>query len=310
MTTFFIGSGLAGVAGVALTLIGSTSPTIGQSYLIDAFLVVVIGGLGRLSGAGGRGLRARHSELVHRVPTTASIAKVIVFVLIVIFLQVRPQGCSSPRQGAWYDRAQSLPGVGGIRRRRGRPLRSRTGHAVGLPAQSPGQVPVLRDSRGRHRISLGPWRNAHPRTGCCSSASAPTSWPMHLKIADAELRGDSVPDFMQIAGIRELPSYWTPFADPFTTIAAILLVPAFVAFLLGLGVSSAGSRARTSQSCRRRSRRRSRSCSSASSRSVDPTASIGSARSSASICPIRRTSGCCSSSQPPYCCSSSPRPGS
>lgn len=59
---------------------------------------------------------------------------------------------------------------------------------------------------------------------------------MHLKIADAELRGDSVPDFMQIAGIRELPSYWTPFADPFTTIAAILLVPAFVAFLLGLGV--------------------------------------------------------------------------
>ncbi|MFC9516151.1 urea ABC transporter permease subunit UrtC [Nocardiaceae bacterium NPDC056970] len=59
---------------------------------------------------------------------------------------------------------------------------------------------------------------------------------MHLKIADAELRGDAVPDFMQIAGIRELPSYWTPFSDPFTTIAAILLVPAFVAFLLGLGV--------------------------------------------------------------------------
>src|SRR6476659_6543233 len=45
ITTFFIGSGLASVAGVALTLIGSTSPTIGQSYLIDAFLVVVVGGL-------------------------------------------------------------------------------------------------------------------------------------------------------------------------------------------------------------------------------------------------------------------------
>jgi len=40
--TFFIGSGLAAVAGVALTLIGSTSPTIGRSYLIDAFLVVVV----------------------------------------------------------------------------------------------------------------------------------------------------------------------------------------------------------------------------------------------------------------------------
>lgn len=59
---------------------------------------------------------------------------------------------------------------------------------------------------------------------------------MHLKIADAELRGDAVPDFMQIAGIRELPAYWTPFAHPFTALAAVLVVPALVAFLLGLGV--------------------------------------------------------------------------
>jgi len=59
---------------------------------------------------------------------------------------------------------------------------------------------------------------------------------MHLKIADAELRGDAVPDFMQIAGIRELPAYWTPFANPVTTIVAILVAPALVAFLLGLGV--------------------------------------------------------------------------
>lgn len=59
---------------------------------------------------------------------------------------------------------------------------------------------------------------------------------MHLKIADAELRGDAVPDFMQIAGIRELPGYWLPFTSPLTTIAAILVVPALVAFLLGIGV--------------------------------------------------------------------------
>lgn len=59
---------------------------------------------------------------------------------------------------------------------------------------------------------------------------------MHLKIADAELRGDTVPDFMQIAGIRELPAYWTPFASPLVTILAILLLPALVATLLGLGV--------------------------------------------------------------------------
>ncbi|MFC7449429.1 urea ABC transporter permease subunit UrtC [Rhodococcus daqingensis] len=59
---------------------------------------------------------------------------------------------------------------------------------------------------------------------------------MHLKIADAELKGNDVPDFMQIAGIGELPGYWTPFASPVVTILAILVVPALVAFVLGLGV--------------------------------------------------------------------------
>ncbi|WP_072811303.1 urea ABC transporter permease subunit UrtC [Rhodococcus zopfii] len=59
---------------------------------------------------------------------------------------------------------------------------------------------------------------------------------MHLKIADAEIRGDTVPDFMQIAGIRELPAYWMPFTSPLVTLLAILLVPALLALLLGLGV--------------------------------------------------------------------------
>ena len=49
--TFFIGSGLAGVAGVALTLLGSIGPTLGTNYIVDAFLVVVVGGLGQLRGA-------------------------------------------------------------------------------------------------------------------------------------------------------------------------------------------------------------------------------------------------------------------
>ncbi|AWH96328.1 urea ABC transporter permease subunit UrtB [Dietzia psychralcaliphila] len=92
LTTFFIGSGLAGVAGVALTLIGSTSPTIGQSYLIDAFLVVVVGGLGQLRGAviAAFALGVLHSFFEYS--TTASVAKVLVFVAIIVFLQIRPQG--------------------------------------------------------------------------------------------------------------------------------------------------------------------------------------------------------------------------
>ncbi|AWK71451.1 urea ABC transporter permease subunit UrtB [Rhodococcus sp. NPDC019627] len=92
VTTFFIGSGLAGVAGVALTLIGSTSPTIGQSYLIDAFLVVVVGGLGQMKGAVIAAFALGLLNSFIEYSTTASIAKVIVFVVIVVFLQVRPQG--------------------------------------------------------------------------------------------------------------------------------------------------------------------------------------------------------------------------
>lgn len=97
ITTFFIGSGLAAVAGVALTLIGSTSPTIGGSYLIDAFLVVVVGGLGQIKGTVIAAFALGFLNSFIEYNTTASLAKVIVFVLIVIFLQVRPQGLFTVR---------------------------------------------------------------------------------------------------------------------------------------------------------------------------------------------------------------------
>lgn len=95
--TFFVGSGLAGIAGVALTLLGSTGPTLGTNYIVDAFLVVVAGGIGQLKGtviaAFGLGLLQASFEY----STTASIAKVLVFVVIVVFLQLRPQGIFSVR---------------------------------------------------------------------------------------------------------------------------------------------------------------------------------------------------------------------
>ncbi|WP_147916682.1 urea ABC transporter permease subunit UrtB [Ruania zhangjianzhongii] len=91
-TTFFIGSGLAGIAGVAVTLLGSTGPNLGMSYIVDAFLVVVVGGIGHIKGtviaAAALGLMQAFFEF----STTASIAKVLVFVVIIAFLQVRPQG--------------------------------------------------------------------------------------------------------------------------------------------------------------------------------------------------------------------------
>jgi len=90
--TFFIGSGLAGVAGVALTLLGPIGPTMGTNVIIDAFLVVVAGGIGHLKGSVivAFSLGTLHSLIEYS--TTVSVAKVGVFVAIVAFLQWRPQG--------------------------------------------------------------------------------------------------------------------------------------------------------------------------------------------------------------------------
>ncbi|WP_067817059.1 urea ABC transporter permease subunit UrtB [Actinomadura kijaniata] len=90
--TFFIGSGLAGVAGVALTLVGPVGPSIGTYYIVDAFLVVVAGGLGQLRGAVIAALALGMLNSFAEFWTDASLAKVVVFAVVVAFLQVRPQG--------------------------------------------------------------------------------------------------------------------------------------------------------------------------------------------------------------------------
>ncbi|MFF5362462.1 urea ABC transporter permease subunit UrtB [Streptomyces scabiei] len=91
-TTFFIGSGLAGVAGVALTLVGPIGPTMGTNYIVDAFLVVVVGGIGQLKGSVITAFALGVLQSVLEYSTTVSVAKVMVLVAIVAFLQWRPQG--------------------------------------------------------------------------------------------------------------------------------------------------------------------------------------------------------------------------
>lgn len=95
--TFFVGSGLAGVAGVAVTLLGSTGPTLGTNYIVDAFLVVVAGGIGQIKGAVIAAFGLGLLQSAFEYSTTASIAKVLVFVVVVVFLQIRPQGIFNVR---------------------------------------------------------------------------------------------------------------------------------------------------------------------------------------------------------------------
>jgi urea transport system permease protein len=91
-TAFFIGSGLAGVAGVALTLVGPIGPTMGTNVIIDAFLVIVVGGIGQLKGSVIVAFALGALQSVLEYSTTVSVAKVLVLVAIVAFLQWRPQG--------------------------------------------------------------------------------------------------------------------------------------------------------------------------------------------------------------------------
>ena len=98
--TFALGSGLAGVAGCTLTLLGSVGPSIGTYYIVDAFMVVVLGGVGKLIGtvAGAMSIGILNTAL--EFTTTASIGKVLVFAMVIAFLQWKPAGLFSIRTRA------------------------------------------------------------------------------------------------------------------------------------------------------------------------------------------------------------------
>jgi urea transport system permease protein len=95
--TFFIGSGLAGLAGVGIALIGSIGFRIGANYIIDAFLVVIVGGIGKLRGAVVAALVLGLLNSYGEYWTSASIGKAVVFGFVILFLQFRPNGLVSFR---------------------------------------------------------------------------------------------------------------------------------------------------------------------------------------------------------------------
>lgn len=120
--TFLIGSGLAGVAGVAVSLLGSVGPNLGGNYIVDCFMVVVLGGVGKLAGTvlaalgigvlsylvGSGSLLLLWPDMPAALQgvitffATTSMAKVLVFALIVVFLQIRPAGLF-PQKGRMVE---------------------------------------------------------------------------------------------------------------------------------------------------------------------------------------------------------------
>ncbi|MDP9131945.1 MAG: urea ABC transporter permease subunit UrtB [Nitrospirota bacterium] len=90
--TFAFGSGLAGVAGWALTLVGNVEPGLGQNYIVDSFMVVVTGGVGKLAGTIIASLGIGGLNKLMEPSLGAVYGKVLILVLVILFLQRRPSG--------------------------------------------------------------------------------------------------------------------------------------------------------------------------------------------------------------------------
>ncbi|OOB79338.1 MAG: urea ABC transporter permease subunit UrtB [Epulopiscium sp. Nele67-Bin001] len=90
--TFAIGSGIAGIAGCSIALLGSVDSTVGQSYIVNAFMVVVLGGVGNLKGSVIGAMIIGFASIFAENYTSATMAKAIVLFIVILFLQKRPQG--------------------------------------------------------------------------------------------------------------------------------------------------------------------------------------------------------------------------
>ena len=98
--TFSIGSGLAGIAGCSIALLGSIDSTVGQNYIVNTFMAVVLGGVGKLLGTVLGSSIIGFSSIGFETMTSSSIAKAIVLLIIIIFLQKKPQGLFTVRSRA------------------------------------------------------------------------------------------------------------------------------------------------------------------------------------------------------------------
>jgi len=95
--TFALGSGFAGIAGCALALLGPIGPSLGTYYIVDSFMVVVLGGVGALAGAVMAAFSIGTLNTFFEWGSSASLAKVFVFICIIAFLQWRPSGLVARR---------------------------------------------------------------------------------------------------------------------------------------------------------------------------------------------------------------------
>ena len=97
MLAFGLGAGIAGLGGVALSQLGNVGPDLGRTYIVDSFMVVVLGGVGQLAGTVFAALGLGAINKMIEPVSGAVIAKIVILVFIILFIQKRPQGIFAPK---------------------------------------------------------------------------------------------------------------------------------------------------------------------------------------------------------------------
>ncbi|WP_330647017.1 urea ABC transporter permease subunit UrtB [Thioclava sp. FTW29] len=103
LAVFCLGTGIAGLAGVVLSLLGPVTPSVGQSYIVPAFLVVVMGGLGSMVGTTIAAIILGLVSAISQIFLDVSMSQVLMLLAVIIFLQFRPQGVVATRSRALED---------------------------------------------------------------------------------------------------------------------------------------------------------------------------------------------------------------
>jgi urea transport system permease protein len=98
--TFGLGAGVGGLGGVALSQLGNVGPELGQSYIVDSFIVVVLGGVGKLAGSIAAALGLGIVNKIIEPFSGAVLGKIFILVFVILFIQKRPQGLFALRERA------------------------------------------------------------------------------------------------------------------------------------------------------------------------------------------------------------------
>ena len=252
MLTFGLGSGLAGLAGAFLSQLGNVGPGLGQSYIVDCFMTVVVGGVGNLVGTIYSALGIGVVDQALQPFLGPVMGKITVLAAIILFLQWKPGGLfptTEPQSGRleepmaasevrkfeiWGIAIAAVVILGVLPALNAFVPETNPLHVSNFTINLYGKyltyavlaigVDVLWGFTGL--LSLGQ---------CLFFALGGYAFGMYLmlKIGKLGQYKSDLPDFMVFLGYNKLPAHWVPFDSFWFAVAAVILVPGIVALVFG-----------------------------------------------------------------------------